>query len=370
MRRLFASSGRSYLAALTVALLCAVLTGVARGDNNQPAIAEQLSRFKSFSVFPSAASWEKTVPQVKTIRIRSSMDGSAQPALYYDSKTDQAKPLLVVLHSWSDNYRQKYSIPYGLWAVANDWVFIHPDYRGIFDDPAATGSALAVQDIVDAVDYALENARIDPNRIYLTGFSGGAMMALNMAGKYPERWSAVAAWVPIYDLVDWYRYVVKFPGRHYARHIAASCGGKPREGSKAADECRKRSPSAHLKNARGRNLPIYLAHGVHDDIAPPEHSVRVFNELADPKDVIALEDIERTASKGEIPTRLAYEHGDKLYGEAGKPLLMRKSSGSTTISLFKGGHDVLYLVGLQWLSAQSGERKANPENQQSSGAEK
>jgi len=319
-----------------------------------------LHQFQSFSSFPSSASWGGTVPQVKRITIKSSADGKPQPALYYNSGNDRKKPLLVALHSWSDNYNQRISIPYALWAVVNDWVFIHPDYRGIFNNPDATGSELVVQDIVDAVQYARKNANIDPQRIYLMGFSGGAMTALIMAGRHPELWSAVAAFVPVYNLTDWYEYVIKFPNRHYARHIEASCGGVPDEGSAAARECNRRSPSAYLKNARGKSLRIYVAHGIQDDFAPPGNSLRVFNELAESEDRISEQDIEYINSRGKIPSHLTNECFDKLYEEAESPLIFRKTSANVTISLFDGKHDVLYNAGLQWLSRQTaaqGERR-------------
>lgn len=325
-------------------------------QNREEDSSRLLGQFTSFSAFPSSVSWEKSAPQTKKIRIKSSADGTAQPALFYDSGTDRKKPLLVALHSWSDNYRQKYSIPYALWSVANDWVFIHPDYRGVFNKPQATGSELAVQDIVDAVEYAKKNSNIDTSRIYLMGFSGGAMAALIMAGRYPDMWTAVAAWVPVFNLNEWYPYVRKFESRHYARHIIASCGGVPQGGSAAAEECNKRSPSAYLKNARGKSLRIYIGHGIHDDFAPPVHSLRAYNELANLEERISENDINYIASRGRLPEHMAGNYVDPLYREAGKSLLFRRTSANVTISLFGGGHDVLYKAGLQWLSQQSSEQ--------------
>jgi predicted esterase len=323
----------------------------------QDRAAELFKQFKSFTAFPHSVSWEKSAPQIKRVEIQSSADSTKQPALFYDSGSARKKPLLVVLHSWSDNYRQKYSVPYGVWSVANDWVFIHPDYRGVFNNAKATGSELAVRDILDAVAYAEKNARIDTSRIYLIGFSGGAMMALNMAGRHPGMWTAVAAWVPVFSLNDWYPYVSGFPNRHYKEHIIASCGGAPIEGTAAAQECRKRSPVTYLKNARGKKLRIYIGHGIHDDFVQPGHSLRAYNELAGEKERISEEAIEYINAKGKLPADLVSNHTDPLYQEAGKPLLFRRTSENVTVSLFRGGHDVLYDAGLQWLSLQSKEEE-------------
>lgn len=313
-----------------------------------------LEFFTTLSDFPSFASWEKTVPEVQTIGIRSSADGSVQPALFYDSGSEIRKPLLVALHSWSRDYRQEGSIPYGAWCVENDWVFIHPDYRGVFDNPNATNSEFALRDILDAVAYAKKNARVDESRVYLIGFSGGAMTALTMAGRHPEVWTAVSAWVPIFDLPEWYRYnATNFPGRHYAKHIISSCGGIPAAGSAAERECSRRSPSAYLKNARGRKLRIYISHGIQDDYAPPGNALKSFNQLADPADRINREDIEYIDRTRKLPKRLSGRYDDEFYRKAGKPLLFRKTSGNATVSLFKGGHDMLYNVALYWLSGQA-----------------
>ena len=87
---------------------------------------------------------------------------------------------------------------------------------------------------------------MDVGRIYLVGYSGGAMQALVLAGKYPQRWAGVAAWGGIYDIADWYHQHRDEEHRHYKGEIAASCGGVPRPDSAAEAECRDRSPLSHL----------------------------------------------------------------------------------------------------------------------------
>ena len=79
-----------------------------------------------------------------------------------------------------------------------------PNFRGRNRRPEATGSELAVEDIVSAVDYGKRTTRIDENRIYLVGTSGGGYSCLLMAGRHPRLWAGVSAWVPIYDLEAWY----------------------------------------------------------------------------------------------------------------------------------------------------------------------
>ncbi len=332
-------------------LLLLTVGSLAAKDQSHRQLATIIEQSRSFFDRPRHIDW-RALPQVKTIQITSTADGSRQPALYYDSGSDWEKPLLVALHSWSGNYHQKSSIPYAAWAVDKDWVFIHPDYRGAFVNPKATGSEFAVQDIVDAVDYARRNARIDNNRVYLIGFSGGGMVSLLMAGRHPELWTAVAAWVPIYDLNEWYRHVFKVCNHHYVSQIAKSCGAPPLRGSPEERECEKRSPSKYLDNARGKPLRIYIAHGVQDDVVPPSDAIKAYNSLANPEDRIAESDIAAVDTSGSIPKHLAGPYEDALYSDARKPLLFRRTSGNVTLNLFRGGHDVLFKPGLQWLSEQ------------------
>jgi pimeloyl-ACP methyl ester carboxylesterase len=321
----------------------------------------QVEGFTSYSEFPDNARWDRLVPAVRRISIRSSADGSAQAALYYDSGSDRRKPLLVALHSWSFGYNQATSIPYALWAVQNDWVFIHPDHRGRYNRPEATASELAISDILDALDYALSNARVDPSRVYLAGFSGGAMTALVLAGRYPHLWTAVSAWVPIYNLGEWYAYIVRNdPKRHYVRDISRSCGGPPWPGSSAAAECDRRSPSAYLENLRNSPLKIYLAAGIHDDLVPPDHSLRVFNTLVPEEERLPLDGFELILSVEEPKN----DFNSQLFEEAGAPLLFKKESDNVTLTLFDGGHDLLFNPALYWLSRQRGLADENEEEKE------
>ncbi|MBZ0158011.1 MAG: prolyl oligopeptidase family serine peptidase [Alphaproteobacteria bacterium] len=305
---------------------------------------------------PDLRAWKKIVPEVTTIAIKSSTGQTNQPALFYDSGSARKKPLLLVLHSWSEDYRQYFSIPYGIWAVKNDWVFMHPDYRGAFTNPEATASETALRDILDAVEYAKKNARIDESRIYIAGFSGGAMATLIMVGRYPELWAGAVAWVPVYDLTEWY--TTTRNARHgYARQIANSCGGTPLPGTKAARECRKRSPSTYLKHARGKNVPVYIAVGIDDRFVPPGHAIMAFNDLAAEEDRISRADIEYINARHQLPPRLSGEYSDTLYADAGVKLLFERESAHAVLKIFEGGHDVIYNAGLYWLSTR---RKSAP----------
>ncbi|NLE02033.1 MAG: prolyl oligopeptidase family serine peptidase [Fibrobacter sp.] len=293
--------------------------------------------------------WKTVVPQVKHVTIRSTFDSTDQPALFYNSGSDKKKPLLLALHSWSEDYLSRLSIPYGIWAVKNDWVMIHPHYRGTFTNSSATLSESAVQDIIDAVDYAKKNALIDESRIYVCGFSGGAMATLVMVGRYPKIWAAASAWAPVYDLSQWYQ-TTKKASHNYSRHIKNSCGGPPLPGTEAETECRKRSVSTYLSNARGQKVPVYIAAGIKDRFVPPGHSLQSFNDLADKQDWIAEEDITYINNYHTLPQYLRDSVSDPLFEDAGFKVLFSRKSSDVTLQIFDGDHDIIYNAGLYWLS--------------------
>jgi acetyl esterase/lipase len=153
----------------------------------------------------------------RRVAIRSSMDGSMQASYVLwpadVDTTDDPRPLVVTLHSWSANVEQR-NIALERLALERGWLVLAPDFRGVNDRPEACGSPLAQQDILDAVAWMQENYRVDSSRIYLTGSSGGGHMTLLMAGRHPERWSAVSAWVPITDLAAWHTRHVDEEGGH------------------------------------------------------------------------------------------------------------------------------------------------------------
>jgi dipeptidyl aminopeptidase/acylaminoacyl peptidase len=297
--------------------------------------------------------WRTRAPEVAEVKIRSSADGRRQRAMWYDSGSKAARPLLVVLHSWSADYKQNLAIPFARFAIENDWAFIHADFRGPNLRPEATASDIAAQDIVDAVAFARARAAVDADRVYLIGYSGGAMTALVMAGRRPELWAGVVAWATVYDVADWYHHRHGATDRHYKRDIAASCGGVPRPSSKAEAECRDRSPAAHLDRAAGR-LPILIAHGLGDKTVPPSHALRAFDALAAPRDRFTDDQRRFIDANGKLPPELE-ERGagpHPLFAAAGLRVRFERQSQAATLVLFDGEHDMAYNPSVHWLSGQ------------------
>ncbi|MBI3831900.1 MAG: prolyl oligopeptidase family serine peptidase [Planctomycetes bacterium] len=289
--------------------------------------------------------------EVVEIKYKSSADNTDQPALFYTPKSDAPKPLLVGLHTWGGDYAQNTDAPYAKWAIEKGWVFIHPHFRGSNTNPKATGSEWVVKDILSAVEYAKSAAKVDASRIYLAGVSGGGYGTLLMAGRAPEVWAGVSAWAAISDLKAWHaESLVKNPS--YAGDIERSCGGKPEDGTPAEAEAKKRSPLTYL--AAAQKMPVSINVGIHDGhkgSVPVSHSLNAFNALADAKDRLTAEQITWFTEKESVPEDLKAEKVDDP-SHAKKKVLFRRKSGNVVLTVFEGGHEIVFEAALGWLEQQ------------------
>lgn len=201
------------------------------------------------------------------IFVKSSVDGTAQPSLFYKSPNAN-RPLLVGLHTWSyDRFNQvENMVPY---AEMYDFNLLLPEFRGanLASNPncaKACGSLEAKCDIRDAIDYAIQNYDIDQKNVFLLGASGGGHMALMMAGFCPEYFKAIGSFVPISNLERW-----KVESPRYAAAVDACCGD--------VAEMLLRSPINYINKIATANLKIF--HGKYDPIVPVQQSIDFFNAL-------------------------------------------------------------------------------------------
>ncbi len=305
---------------------------------------------------PSAAETRAAAMKL-AIDIPSSKDGTLQKVIYWRPEsaahdaTGPAVPLVVFLHSWSGGFEQ--GPPWIAQAKKMGWVLVAPDFRGPNSRPEACASDLASQDILDAVAYARRDARIDPNRIYLVGGSGGGHMSLVMAARAPELWAGVSAWVPISDLAAWHA-ESSARKNNYAKMIEQCCGGKPGPATEA--QYRHRSPLFHLAAAKG--VPLDINTGIHDGhtgSVPVSHSLRAFNVLAGQDKQVSVGDIDFMVRERKVPASLAAE--TQADPERQKATLFRRASGNARVTVFEGGHDSEPTAALEWLSRQ---RKGQP----------
>ena len=201
------------------------------------------------------------------IQVISSLDGTYQPSLFFEAE-GEGRPLLVGLHTWSfDRFNQVNNmLPY---AKKYNFHLLLPEFRGanVAENPfcrEACGSPLAVGDIFDAVNYVSENYSVDKKSIFLLGQSGGGHAALMCCAKKPEAFRAVAAFVPVCDLVSWSE-----QNSGYRASVVACCGNE--------EEMKRRSPSFYAEQISHANLKIF--HGKYDKVVPVSQSIELYSKI-------------------------------------------------------------------------------------------
>ncbi|WP_339733574.1 prolyl oligopeptidase family serine peptidase [uncultured Gimesia sp.] len=304
---------------------------------------------------------ETKQPQAKQtplipIKVKSSLDQSLQPSLVWapEAAKTTPTPLLIFLHSWSGNYKQN-NAKWLKEAQKRGWIYLHPNFRGVNQQPEACGSQLARQDILDAIDYVIKHYNVDPSRIYLAGSSGGGHMTMLMAGHHPDRFSAASAWVGISDLAAWYHFHVKDgKPQNYARMILKSLTEKPGVSSQVDAEYRDRSPLFWIANAT--DLPLDLNAGVTDGktgSVPFAHTLRAFNALAEKNQTtpISKAEMQQLWDHGKLKTPHSTDQEiDETYD---RDIHLRRNSGQARVTIFEGGHEGLPEPACEWLSKQS-----------------
>jgi poly(3-hydroxybutyrate) depolymerase len=304
---------------------------------------------------PSSADVPGYPAGVEEIRYRSSGDDSMQPALFWTPKSDQAVPLLVALHTWSSSYRST-EPKYPEWCQQAGWAYVYPNFRGPNKTAEALGSDLVVADIVSAVDHVRSRTKIDPNRIYCVGVSGGGHASQLIAARAPQIWSGVSAWCGISDIAAWHRQCNGTKFSKYAMHIESALGGTPESSSERLADAKHRSPVTWLANT-GQLPPLDINHGINDGrtgSVPFTHSLNAWNASVSedakfPKDVVA-----QFYKEQKVPAALRdYNEAvnDKRYG-ANQPIY-RRTDGNVRLTIFQGGHEIIHNAALNWLAAQS-----------------
>ena len=286
------------------------------------------------------------------IHVPSSLDGTEQPCYLilpevFD-KDGAPAPLLVSLHTWSGNVEQR---DLGMEREADErgWIYLWPHFRGPNRSPDACGSEKAQQDILDAVDWVLERYSVDTKRIYLTGASGGGHMAMLMAGRHPERWTAVSAWVGISDLAAWH---ARHAGKGYGAMVRASCGGAPGASPEVDEQYRVRSPKTWLD--RAVDVPLDVAAGVHDGhkgSVPIRHTLDAFNLVAAAQGspVITEEEIAQLSRPDGRLDRP--QPGDQPEDPTfGRAIYLRRTAGKARVTIFEGGHERIARAAAEWLA--------------------
>ena len=298
-------------------------------------------------------------PGRQQIVVRSTRDASLQPSYLIVPETYRATekpvPLVVSLHTWSFTFEQRLPDVEAETARRN-WIYLFPNFRGVDDHPEACGSELAQQDVLDAVEWARKHLTIDAQRIYLFGGSGGGYMALVMAGRAPDLWTAVSAWAPISDLAAWHRERANDQTPTIARQIRACVGGAPGENASVDAQYRARSPVTTLQ--RATSVPIDLWAGLQDGHTPPandvaiSHALNAFNVIARALGATAV-----SAAEMQQLSRLDGRLTDPRAGDVtrdsviNRDVFLRRTAGPSRVTVYDGGHEMHAGAAFAWFEA-------------------
>lgn len=274
----------------------------------------------------------------KTVQIQSSADGQFQNARVFSSTQESPQPLIISLHTWSGDFNQE--DPLAQEIVLRNWNYIHPNFRGPNNTPQSCASPIALQDIEDAIDFAIRNMNVDTSEVHMIGVSGGAHATLAAYMKLNRQIKSFNAWVPISDVEAWY-------WESLGRNLKYSSDIKKITSSDEilnTTEARNRSPlymDFNKELRKGASLLIYA--GVHDGYTgsvPISHSIHFFNKILAQtvpknKDLI----ISDSLSLSLITKRMNPDPPESVLGKR-KIHLSRQAPG-IGLTIFEGRHEML-----------------------------
>lgn len=275
--------------------------------------------------------------EFKIVDIKSGADQNIQKAYFYKTKSDQAKPLIVSLHSWSGDFKQNDSI--AELSKGKDYNYIHPDFRGPNQTKNACCSELVLNDIDDAITYAIENANVDTSKIYVIGVSGGGYATLSTFMRSKHNIKKFSAWASISDLIAWYN-ESKILGNKYAGNILECTES---ESELNIEKAEQRSPiywETPASKLAGSKLAIYA--GIYDGIqgsVPITHSINFYNKIL--RD-LSVSDTSKYVSSSEKLNLLEFRKPLGEFGNiGGRKVFLRKEFENISLIIFEGNHEML-----------------------------
>ena len=326
------NSQRPYACALISAAWAGVM---ASGTPGRCCAQAEATRAK-----PAVAAWDDTSskkwpPAFQVVQIPSTADGTLQPAYFLSTPQSSPKrPLVVSLHTWSGGYEQP--DPLARLVQKEGWAYIHPHFRGPNRRPEACLSDTVFADLEDAMRYALTNANVDTNNIFVVGASGGGYATLGIYLRTKVDVRLFLSWVPISDLAAWYRHSL---GRksNYANDVlkCTSTGSELNE-----QEARRRSP-LHMEGPVRPRHRLEIFAGINDGhtgSVPVSESLNFFNRLA-----TQYGHADRLISAADIEALLArrVERQPETEKIGDRAVLFTRQIPQASVTIFDGGHEML-----------------------------
>ena len=284
-----------------------------------------------------APKWSK---EFNIVEIKSPVDDTLQLAYFYKTKSAAPQPLIVSLHTWSNDYTQYDSI--NEYAFEKDYNYIHPNFRGVNNTKDACCSALVISDIDASIDFALKNANVDSSRIYVIGMSGGGYATLTMFMKSKHKIKKFSSWVPLVDLIQWYD-ETKILKLKYAPEILACTESKDNVLNEVV--AKQKSPifwETPVDKLHYATLDIFT--GIYDGmigngVIPITHSINFYNKLLTD---LGVTDRTKYVSDAEKLALLEFRIPLGDFGQiSGREVMLIKKTNNIKLTLFEGGHEIL-----------------------------
>jgi pimeloyl-ACP methyl ester carboxylesterase len=271
------------------------------------------------------------------VEIPSSYDGQAQKAYFYSTTQNNKTPLIVSLHPWSSDYSYIENTSSLAQLVKNEnWNYIYPDFRGKNNTPQSCLSDAVIQDIDDAIAYAIMNANVDTTKIVVVGLSGGAFATLGIYLKSAHILKYCMAWCPISDLEAWY-YQSKYTGTNYWKDIAAVTGS---DSILNSDEARSRSPLYISPSPVNNKSCLEIYTGINDGYTgsvPILHSILFYNKMAE---YLGHKDDVVSDSNTIMLLSRTIRHDINEY-ISDRKILYKKSYTDIGLFIFDGTHEII-----------------------------
>ncbi len=182
---------------------------------------------------------------------------------------EHAGHLHLNFHGWHGSAKKTHPDNVKTVRGGKEWFFIRPEMRGRGDSsgrPDCNGYEL--QDAVDAVEFARKEFAdriLEPEKVYLSGGSGGGGNVFAILGKFPDYFCRAHADCGISDYAEWFRgdHVGEFRDEMEEQ---GWIGGTP---DTCPEAYRSRSGAVTIGNLL---TPLILFHGEKDRRVPAEQA--------------------------------------------------------------------------------------------------
>ncbi len=271
------------------------------------------------------------------VEIKSSKDDSIQKSYFYKSTSNEAKPLIVSLHTWSGYYNQNDDL--AAICEQKDLNYIHPDFRGANLTINACCSELALSDIDDAITYAINNSNVDTTKIFVIGVSGGGYATISTFMKSKHNIRKFSAWASITDLIAWYN-ESKIRKNRYAENIldcTDSENGLNIENAKQKSPIYWNTPAGKLKRSK-----LFIYAGIYDGIqgsVPITHSINFYNKLL--KDMSVTDPLKYVSVSEKLNLLEKRESLGEFGNIADRKIFLKKEFENVRLIIFEGNHEML-----------------------------